>query len=197
MAHGPSRNVLKYQSYLINGVTYNTKDLDAIRVVQNSGVSLVAKTVQISSAKDKNPVVSDMIFYGVIREIWELDYSAFRVVVFKCDWVENKNGVRVDDLGFTLVNLNRLGFKLDSFILGNQARQVFYVEDSDDPNWSVALSPPNKDFAEFTNTLECEDVALSHQSFTKGFPMIDLNDGDDENELPFIRKDCKGIWIDT
>ncbi|TYK09909.1 hypothetical protein E5676_scaffold16G00220 [Cucumis melo var. makuwa] len=29
----------------------------------------------------------------------------------RCDWVDTKNGVRVDDLGFTLVDLNRIGDK--------------------------------------------------------------------------------------
>lgn len=37
--------------------------------IQNSGVSLVAKTMQRASVKDKNLVVSDMVFYGVIGEI--------------------------------------------------------------------------------------------------------------------------------
>lgn len=182
---------------MISGVIYNTKDRDQLRVIQNSGVSLVAKTMQVSSAKDKNPIVTDMVFYGIIREIWELDYKYFRVVVFKCDWVDNNSGVKVDDLGFTLVNFNRLGFKLDSFILGVQAKQVFYVEDSQDSTWSVVLSCPNKEFAQFMSSSEIEDIAPSHQSFTKGLPLMDLNDDADDNELPAIRDDCEGIWVDN
>ena len=40
-----------------------------MRVVQNSGVSLTAKTIQVASAKDLNPVECDMTFYGRIEEI--------------------------------------------------------------------------------------------------------------------------------
>ncbi|XP_019172841.1 PREDICTED: uncharacterized protein LOC109168279 [Ipomoea nil] len=119
LAHGPRNQVLKYSGYLIEGVTFHTKDRDNLRAVQNSGVSLVGNIMQVSSAKDKNLVESDMVFYGVIDEIWELDYHTFRVPVFKCNWVENNNGIKVDDLGFKLVNLNRIGFKSDSFILGS------------------------------------------------------------------------------
>ncbi|KAJ0092551.1 hypothetical protein Patl1_26119 [Pistacia atlantica] len=41
--------------------------------------------MQIASAKDKNPIYGDVSFYGVIDEIWELDYHMFNQPVFKCD----------------------------------------------------------------------------------------------------------------
>ena len=62
-----------YSGYIINGYYYHTKRRDDIRRVQNSGVSITATTMQISSSKDKNHVLSDMTFYGVIQEIWEID----------------------------------------------------------------------------------------------------------------------------
>ena len=57
----------------------------------------------------------------------------FKICVFKCDWVDNKSGVKVDELGFTLVDLQKIGHKSDPFILASQAQQVFYVEDQVDP----------------------------------------------------------------
>ncbi|XP_057792617.1 uncharacterized protein LOC131009330 [Salvia miltiorrhiza] len=153
--------------------------------------------MQVSSAKDKKPIVTDMVFYGVIQEIWELDYQAFRVVVFKCDWVNNKNGMRVDDLGFTLVNFKRIGFKLDSFILGHQAKQVFYVDDPHDPLWSVVLSCPRKEYTTITDDSDFEDISLCHQAVTKGFPNMSLNDEHDENELPYVREDCFVVTMVT
>ena len=80
-----------------------------------------------------------MTYYGVIKEIWEVDYVMFRIPVFKCDWVESNNGVKVDELGFTLVDLSRLGYKSEPFILASQAKQVFYIEDPSDCRWSVVL----------------------------------------------------------
>ncbi|KAL0534420.1 hypothetical protein IC582_028711 [Cucumis melo] len=35
--------------------------------------------MQVSSSKDKNPVIKDMSFYGLIQEIWELNYNTFDV----------------------------------------------------------------------------------------------------------------------
>ncbi|XP_073139031.1 uncharacterized protein [Henckelia pumila] len=87
----PRKKVLKYSGYLIDGVTYATKERDDVRVTQNSGVSLVAKTMQVSSAKEKNPIMADMVFYGLIEEIWSLDYHNFQIPMFKCHWVENNN----------------------------------------------------------------------------------------------------------
>ena len=63
-------------------------------------VSLVS-TMKIASAKDKNPVLGDMCFCGIVIEIWDLDYNMFNIYVFKCDWIDSKNGVKVDELGFT------------------------------------------------------------------------------------------------
>ncbi|KAL6322989.1 hypothetical protein AAG906_023606 [Vitis piasezkii] len=39
--------------------------------------------------------------------IRDLDYTMFRIPVFKCDWVDNRNGIKVDDHGFTLVDFNK------------------------------------------------------------------------------------------
>ncbi|XP_073284694.1 uncharacterized protein [Primulina huaijiensis] len=192
VARGPSKQVLKYSSYLIDGVTHHTKERDDTRIVQNSGVSLVATTMQVASAKDKNPVVSDMIFYGVIQEIWELDYQMFQIPMFKCNWVENFNGIKVDDLGFTLVNLKRIGFKSDSFIFGSQAKQVFYIEDPQDPEWHVVLASPTKEYIHYMNGDELENDVSHYQCFTRGFMSMDV-DGIDENEPSCIREDCDGM----
>lgn len=116
---------MKYESYEVDGITFYTKDRDAVRTVQNTGVTLVAKTMQVSSAKDKNLVVSNMVFYGVIDDILELDYYQFRIPLFKGSWADNKTSIKVDNLGFTLVNLNKIGFRDDAFILASQPRQVF------------------------------------------------------------------------
>ncbi|BBN70104.1 hypothetical protein Prudu_1434S000100, partial [Prunus dulcis] len=104
LAAGPSMAAPSYRSYLINGVKFNTKAQDDVRTVQNSGVYLLAHTMQVDSAKDKNPIVSNMGFYGVIQEIWDLDYHKFRIPVLRCDWVDNTSGLVVDELGFTLVD---------------------------------------------------------------------------------------------
>ncbi|KAJ0038361.1 hypothetical protein Pint_22698 [Pistacia integerrima] len=116
---------MKFLSYVINEFQFHTRACDIDRVTQCIGVSLVAHTMQIASVKDKNPIYGDVSFYEVIDEIWELDYHMFNFPVFECDWFDRNGGVKVDDLGFTLVNTNRLCHKSDPFLLASQAKTSF------------------------------------------------------------------------
>ncbi|KAA0050657.1 putative serine/threonine-protein kinase nek2 [Cucumis melo var. makuwa] len=181
IAHGPHPFVITYSGYAINGCRYHTKSSEKDRSVQNSGVSLVAKTMQVSSSKDKNSVIGDMSFYGVIQEIWELNYNTFNVPVFKCDWVQNSGGVRIDELGYTLVYLNRVGHKSYSFILASQAKQVFYVEDPSEVRWLVVLTPPQRDFEDRYNDDELGDTILRCEGIPNDMPDVYLNNDLDEN----------------
>ncbi|KAL8512683.1 hypothetical protein ACS0TY_018977 [Phlomoides rotata] len=135
--------------------------------------------MQVASAKDKDPVVFDMTFYGVIEEIWELEYENFCVPVFKCIWADNNSGVKTDDLGFTL-----------------SSKKKNYIKDPTDHAWSVVLETPTREYFEYTNGGELEETAVMHQCFTTGLHAIDPN-MTDEDEPPCFRKDCDGIWIDN
>ena len=77
----------KYNGYTINGCRYHTKERDDLRKTQNNRVSVVTSIMQSASAKDKNPIFGELYFYGIINEIWDLDYTKFGIPVFKCDWV--------------------------------------------------------------------------------------------------------------
>ena len=79
-------------------------------------------------------------YYGVIHEIWELDYTTFGVPVFRCNWVENNHVMKVDKSWLILVNLNRIGHKEDKFILASQVKQVFYIIDPADKKYFTILS---------------------------------------------------------
>ena len=58
----------------------------------------------------------------MIEDIWKLDYTMFHVAMLRCTWVENNNDMKVDELGFMLVDLNKEGHKEDTFILTSQAK---------------------------------------------------------------------------
>ena len=139
LAGKPTFSVLTYEGFLVDGERYYTKNRDDARIFQNSGVSLVAKTIQVASAKDLNPMEGDMTFYGIIEEIWELDYHAFKAPLFLCKWAANDRGIKVDELGFTLVDFSRQGHKKDKYVSVDQVQQVSYVEDPVDATWSVVL----------------------------------------------------------
>ncbi|KAL5180813.1 hypothetical protein HKD37_01G001871 [Glycine soja] len=107
--------------------------------MQNSGVTLRAESQHFASVNDANPCVASIPYFGFIDEIWELNYVKFMVCVFKCKWVDSNTSVRTDDIGFTLVDLKKLGYHNDPFIMAEQARQVFYMQDPCDERWCVIL----------------------------------------------------------
>ncbi|GJR46495.1 uncharacterized protein Tco_1314598 [Tanacetum coccineum] len=86
LGFGPVR-VVKYEGYDINGYTFYTGQQDQKSTVQNSGVTLIASTTE-NNTKDS--------YYGVIEEIWELDYNSFVIPLFKCKWVDNRRGLLID-----------------------------------------------------------------------------------------------------
>ncbi|TMW96597.1 hypothetical protein EJD97_007123 [Solanum chilense] len=65
---------------------------------KNYGVTLSATTDSFASARDQNPIDGEVVYYGVIQNIIEIDYwGCFSVVLFKCDWFRNE----VDEYGLT------------------------------------------------------------------------------------------------
>ena len=73
-----------WSGYDINGYSFYTKAQDEKSTMQNSGVTIVAESIHFSSSKDKNPVKATMPYFGVIEDIWDVDYTKFRVPIFKC-----------------------------------------------------------------------------------------------------------------
>jgi len=69
-----------------------------------------------------------MLYYEVIQEIWEVDYSKFFVPIFKCKWVNNKIDVRTDKLGITLVDFQKVGYGGETFIMTHHVSQVFLCQ---------------------------------------------------------------------
>jgi hypothetical protein len=65
--------------------------------------------------------------FALLRTIWELDYGTFQILVFRCQWVEYKH-VTVDNYGVRVLDLSKVGYKDDPWILANHVAQVFYVE---------------------------------------------------------------------
>ena len=164
LAHGPNFDVICWSGYDINNFCFYTEHLDSKSAVQNSGVMVEAESLHFSSSKDKCPVLASVSYFGVIQEIWEIDYNKFRVPVFKCNWVDINSGIQVDEFGYTTVNLNSLAYKNEPFIMASQARQVFYVTDPSNNSLSVVLqSKPMSSKDELQpSTLELiDDVSFS------------------------------------
>ena len=108
-----------------------------------------------------------------------------------CRCAENEKGIKKDEFGFTLVNLSRQGHKKDRFASAAQVKQVFYVEDPLDANWSVVLTTPNRDYADAFNEDDLGDTTMDYQPFCGELPSQD-----EMEEVTYIRDNVKGFWVD-
>ena len=123
--------------------------------------------------------------------MWELDYGEFRVPVFKCKWVNGNMGVCQDKMGFTLVNLQKVGYMDEPFIMATQARQVFYVQDPSDPRWSVVLQGKTSGFPYhmYASTLDVNDMP----TFSPHMPSINAKSEEDDIHASHNDHD-EGLW---
>lgn len=192
LSNGPAPYVNKYSAYDINGFHFKTKERDCSRATQNSGVTLIASTMQVASAKDLNPYTDDMAYYGIVDEIWDIDYYTFRVAVFRCDWVDTTGGlISKDSSGFTLVDLKRLGHRSEPFILASQARQVFYVSDPSNQKWSVVCQ-----MATHGSLDDEKDALMEYHPIATELPnSTELPTYFDDQNVIYTGDGVEGIWV--
>ena len=192
ISYGPRASVVKYDAYIINGYTFRTKSHEG-KVYQNSGVSVEALDMHISK---EVATTRQAFYYGVLQEIWELDYRYRQIPLFKCDWVNRKGGVKRDTiLGYTLVDLNNLGHKADPFILASQAQQVFYVQDQVDKKLSIVFKTPPKNYKDKYDEVDEEFSTVIHQHNDNILPRVDRRDLGHESRTDYYRTDCGGVVI--
>ena len=92
------------------------------------------------------------MWYGVIKQIIELDYTLFKEVVFYCDWVrveDKTNGCKLcTDSNLVMVNFDKFKSVDNEYdepaILASKASQVFYSKDLKNPNWWVVIHSPKR-----------------------------------------------------
>ena len=111
----------------INGYTFYTEAQDRRSVYQNSGVILNAYENLSSSKRTK--------FYGVIEEIWVLDYTTTEIPMFRVRWAEK---VETKDNFTTMVipkksdekeNNKKVSAAKEPWVLAKQVVQCFYIAD--------------------------------------------------------------------
>ena len=78
------------------------------------------------------------VYYGTIKEIWELDYVKVKVALFRCAWIP-LGQVRIDEYRKTCVNRTMMAYHADPFILASDATQIFFVEDPLHKNCHLAM----------------------------------------------------------
>jgi hypothetical protein len=130
LAAGPHSVVKSWQAYDINGFTFYTKTKDSRSQCQNSGVRVDAE----DSTGQK------IAYCGYIEEIWEVNYGmSLQIPVFKCQWVKHPHGIKVDESGFTIVDLRNVGHKDELWVLTSTVAQVFYILDPKDERKHIVV----------------------------------------------------------
>lgn len=134
---GPLRTVRRYSGYIVNGFRFHTLDRQENRKSQNSGVMVLGDDM------------SDKEYFGVLRDIYELEYpSGNKMFAFKCDWydVQHKGtGYKVDEYGITSV-CSKLSLSTNEpFVLESQVEQVFYVTEPREKNWLTVIKTEPRD----------------------------------------------------
>ncbi|XP_015619680.3 uncharacterized protein [Oryza sativa Japonica Group] len=186
---GPSGSITTFQGYEINGYTFYTRAQDMKSTNQNSAVRVDAMGHDGTTAT----------YYGAIEDIWELDYGPLKVPLFRCQWVRlTGGGVMIDDSGMTTVDLNKVGYSDEPFVLANDVTQVFFVKDMsskgkkgrgpDEPKRQVVLPGKRKIVGVEEKTDEDYDQLDGQPPFTVTIdPSILLSNED----TPYSRSDHK------
>ena len=170
------------KGFLVNGFRFHINSRAQNMTTQNSGVVVSATTECYASSRDRQPRSAILDYYGVLEKILILDYySKGRVVLMDCTWFDtlSESGMKTDDNGFTLVNMNRRYNTNESYIFASQAHQVFYVNDLMDPQWGVVVRTmprhiyddpnqgiENNDMLLQTHSLGCENIDASIDPLT-------------------------------
>lgn len=131
----------------------------------------------------------------MIEDIWELDYSDFKIPLFRCKWIDNERGVQKDKYGYTLVNFKRLGYQADPFILSSQVKQVFYIVDPKDKTRSIVVHGKRR----ILGIGDVEDEE-EYDQFDETPPLSNclLKSIVDDIDEDYMRSDhCEGLWVEN
>jgi hypothetical protein len=192
LARGPNNIARRFHGYNINGFKFRTEKKEQGLKTQNSGVVMSAITQKFSAGGEPIQNSSNVMYYGKLVDIIELDYfGKLRVVLFKCIWVDTKlnKGIKIDHFGITSVNFSHLihtGLNEvdEPFILATDARMVYYVDDPVDQGWSCVCHMKPRDIYDMGEV----NLMDSEQTIMEDIPFCEQNVGNIE-ELQLVRDD--------
>ena len=192
LSRGPNIVAKRYSGYLTNGYRFHTRQRDARRKTQNSGITLVALTTSFASSKDANPVDANLTYYGRLTDIIELDYYGnFKVVVFNCDWYEAAE----DGYGLTYVHFNKKCYQEEPFVLASQAHQCFYVQDPFDQNKHYVMKTIPRDLFSISDQADNDVQAIyENEPFDH---LMGPSIPNDNGEVDLVRNDLPELLVDV
>jgi hypothetical protein len=136
----PNKEANFYEGCEVNGYRFHTQKYGENMSTQSSGVC-------IKGEWDANNTQID--YYGVLQDVIELQYDAQKVILFRCDWFDIINGVKVDRKhGIVEVKHTSRLTNYEPFVLAAQAIQVCYLpyasQKAERRPWWVAMKTSPK-----------------------------------------------------
>lgn len=190
LARGPNPVGKRYRGFIINGFRFHVKNCETRRRTQNSGVVITAQTSSFASRSDNNPIIGDVTYYGVLKDVIELEYfTGKKIVLFECDWVSTGRAQKKDEHGFTLVNFSRTRQHSEPFILASQAKQVFYVEDPVEKGWHVVVKTQARDTFDMNPILSIDGDSLQETN------VLYQQAHDEAENISLVRNDVDGLIV--
>lgn len=96
------------------------------------------------------------------------------------------------------MNLNRIGHLSDPFVLASHVKQIFYMQDPLDAQWSVVVRCPDRDYQTTGYDEDLEDIEVEQQPFSATMPSIDtFDDLVGHEHSNYMRDGDEGIWVET
>lgn len=137
LSRGPDNRVISHSGYIVNGVKFLVKSRDDHRRTQSCGLT----TVGIHNGVEED-------YYGYVDEVLEFSFiKGYRVILFKCicfDTDRKRKHVMFEP-HFISIDTTKKAYDKDPFVLENQAKQVFYINDpTRDSGWKIIERSPHR-----------------------------------------------------
>nr|KAJ0194963.1 hypothetical protein LSAT_V11C700384740 [Lactuca sativa] len=151
LSRGPDNRVISHSGYIVNGVKFLVKSRDDHRRTQNCGVTAVGI---------HNGVEED--YYGYVDEVLEFSFiKGYRVILFKSIWfnTDRKRKHVMFEPHFISIDTTKKAYDEDPFVLANQAKQVFYINDpTRDSGWKIIERSTHRQLWDITDNEDVQDM---------------------------------------
>ncbi|GJU51547.1 copia protein [Tanacetum coccineum] len=144
----------------------------------------------------------ELTYYKKLTDIIEVRYTdETKFVLFKCNWVDNRTGVKVDNFGITSINFSHLLYKDNNpidepFILALQSEQVMYVEDPIEPEWEIVIKMTSRDTFDIGKDGNSNTIVALPQAQPYSFEQLDERRSIHEGEEMWVRHGFEGTLVE-
>ena len=119
--------------------------------------------------------------------------------LFKCDWwdvINSGRGIKKDEYGFTCLNFERTICTDEPFVLASQAKQVFYVQNSNEENWHTVVEIQTRGVYDMNQKVSINDPEPYQQLITL-HSQRDVHELVENDLINWDRNDIAGETIQT